>query len=77
MDYYKDDYGSHYRIFETTFENPVTKNPTLLFTLVNESDTVIKASVSSYDVANWVTGYQLTLLKSSPDFGIIQKLSAG
>ena len=59
MTYYIDDYNSTYTIHETTFTNPVNGNPTLLFVLVNESGTVLRASADTWSPKTWVSDFGL------------------
>jgi len=61
---YTDDYGSSYSIHETKFVNPVTGADTLLFVLVNESGTVLRASSDTRAPREWVKDF---FLKFSPN----------
>lgn len=53
--------GIEYKIYETTFINPGTGLETLLFVMVNESGSVVKATAASMEAARWIDEYQLLL----------------
>lgn len=59
MNTYIDDYNCVYTIHETTFTNPVNGNPTLLFVLVNESGTVLRAATETWSPKTWVNDFGL------------------
>ena len=62
MTTYIDEYDSIYTIHETTFTNPVNGNPTVLFVLINESGTVLRASTATWDTKVWVRDFALDLV---------------
>jgi len=66
MNDYIDPHGSVYRIYETDFVNPSNGTKTVLFVLINESNSVLQVSTASWDVDSWVRSFDLTL-RPSPE----------